>query len=192
MAQIDKKDLCIQGQQTLLVPFSKEHLNDPEYMGWLHDPEIIKTLNLPHYLSEPVSSSEVEGYCNAMMASSTDLFLAMHQVVDNRFIGTVKVGYINFYAGTADIGIMIGCRDLWGKGLATDALASLCGYLLRTVGLRRLTAGVMAINPGMVRVFEKLGFVQEGVFRQQDRTNDGYCDHIHLGCLKAEFIIVDQ
>ena len=55
MAQIDKKDLRIQGRQTLLVPFSNEHLNDPDYIGWLHDPEIIKTLNLPHYLLAPVS-----------------------------------------------------------------------------------------------------------------------------------------
>ena len=33
----------------------------------------------------------------------------------------------------------------------------------------------MAVNPGMIRVFEKLGLVQEGAFRQQDRIDDEDC-----------------
>ena len=187
MARIEKANLRIEGRETWLVPFSREHMNDPAYIGWLRNPDIVRTLNLPHYLNAPVPFEEVQNYCNAAMASATDLFLALHYAEDGSFIGTVKAAYINSYAGTADIGIMIGRQDLWGRGLASDALASLCGYLLGSGGLRRLTAGVMAVNPGMIRVFEKLGFVREGVFREQDRIGDDFCDHIHLGCLKAEF-----
>ena len=190
MSNVKKANLRIDGRETWLVPFSCDHLKDPAYIGWLRNPNIVRTLNLPHYLNAPVPFEEVEAYCNAVMTSATDLFLALHYAEDDSFIGTVKAGYIDSYAGTADIGIMIGRQDLWGRGLASDALAGLCGYLLGPGGLRRLTAGVMAVNPGMIRVFKKLGFVQEGVFRQQDRIDDGYCDHIHLGCLKTEFINV--
>ena len=187
MNGIAKEGLRLEGSKTWLEPFTQQHLNSPEYIGWLRDPEIVRTLNLPGYLAAPVPYGEVEEYCERMMTSATELFLAMHHVPDGSFVGTVKAGYINLYSGTADIGIMIGRQDLWGQGLASDALENLCAYLLDVAGLRRLTAGVMAINPAMIRVFEKLGFLREGVFRQQDRVGDDFVDHVHLGCLKQEF-----
>jgi RimJ/RimL family protein N-acetyltransferase len=45
----------------------------------------------------------------------------------------------------------------------------------------------MAVNPAMLKVFTRLGFREEGVRRLQDRYEDGYCDHIYLGCFADEF-----
>ncbi len=175
------------GKRVNLARFTMAHASDPAYRGWLRDPEVVRTLNLPRYLEEPVSGAEIDAYCQSLIASPNDLFMAIQD--GEAFIGTIKAGRIDRYAGHADIGIMIGRKDLWGRGLATDAIATICAYLFEIEGLRRLTAGSMATNPGMIRVFEKLGFRREGVFREQDRISDrDYCDHIHLGCLRAEFI----
>ncbi len=174
------------GDHVTLVEFSTLHMMDPAYRDWLRDPDVVRTLNLPRYLMCPVTDAEIDSYCEQIIASPNDLFLAIHY--EDLFAGTIKAGRIDSYAGHADIGIMIGRKELWGRGLATDAIATLCTHLFNDVGLRRLTAGSMATNPGMVRVFEKLGFRREGVFRQQDRISDTeYCDHIHLGCLRDEF-----
>jgi [ribosomal protein S5]-alanine N-acetyltransferase len=178
---------CLSGRQTQLAAFSERHLHDPDYLRWLRDTEIVRTLNLPRYIETPVPFEEVSNYVKALMQSETDLFFAIQLLDPDIFIGTAKAGHIDWYSKTADIGIMIGRKDVWGRGLASDALSVLCEHLFESVGLRRLTAGVMATNPAMVRVFEKLGFSREGVFRQQDRLGDDYIDHIHLGCLKPEF-----
>ena len=46
----------------------------------------------------------------------------------------------------------------------------------------------MATNPAMIRVFERLGFVQEGCLRRHDALREGgYCDHIWLACFPEEF-----
>lgn len=177
------------GDRIYLASFSTAHARDAGYHGWLRDPDVIRTLNIPRYLDAPVSDAEIETYCAQVMQSPSDLFFAIHWSEDDAFIGTIKAAKIDRYAGHADIGIMIGRKDLWGQGAATEAIALLCRFLFEELGLRRLTAGSMAINPGMVRVFEKLGFRQEGVFRQQDRISETeYCDHIHLGCLRDEFL----
>lgn len=184
--RLGRDGLVLTATKTRLVTFGETHRDDPAYLCWLRDYEVIKTLDLPAYVAAPVSHETVAAYCNKLMSSPNDLFLAMHDLSDDRFIGTVKAGHIDWYTRTADIGIMIGEKSRWGSGFAKDALGALCRYLFERVELRRLTAGAMAINPAMCAVFETLGFKREGVFRQQDRFEEGFCDHIHFGCFADE------
>ena len=186
MPRLRRDGLCIEGARSRLVPFDTRHRDDPDYLSWLRDPEVVRTLNLPRYLAAPVPAAEVAAYCDALMRSDGDLFLALHDRSDGAFVGTAKAGHIDWHAGTADIGIMIGRRDRWGRGLATDAVYHLAHHLFERVGLRKLTAGSMAANPAMIRVFDRLGFAREGVFRRQDRLGDDYIDHIHFGCFADE------
>jgi len=178
----------LSGEKIRLAPFSRQHLQDPAYIGWLRDAAVVRTLNLPSYLEKPVSFAEISAYCERVMSSATDQFYAIELHAPALFAGTLKVAGYNAYTATADIGIMIGRRDLWGQGLASDAVRTICRDLFGRQGLRRLTAGSMAINAGMIRVFEKLGFRREGCFRRHDRLGDEYIDHIHLGCFADEFV----
>lgn len=176
----------LQGQLTYLVPFGERHFCDKRYLSWLADYEVMKTINRPEYL-KPIAFEEVREYCENLMQSKTDLFLAIYYKAEDLFVGTLRISSINHYAKTADIGILVGDRSKWGKGIATDVIHTVCRYLFDELGMRKLTAGVMGINLPMLKVFKKLGFQKEGVFRQQDRFENGYCDHIYLGCFKDEF-----
>jgi len=188
LSELKKISIDLYGEKCRLRPFKATHLEDPLYLGWLRDPEVVKNLNLPHYLETRVSFSQISAYCHSIWNSPNDIFYALHLANDDTFIGTVKAGHINWHAGTADLGILIGLRKMWGKGIASEALSLLASHLFEKAKLRRLTAGVMDTNPAMIRVFEKLGFQREGTFRQQDRLGDAYIDHIHLGCLEHEFV----
>ena len=186
MKYFNKEGLHLEGERTRLELFSEIHRDDPAYLNWLRDPDVVRTLYLPDYLAGPVPYEEVKTYCNRMINSETDLFLALTDKTDDRFVGTWKAGHTNWYAGISDIGIMVGDKGTWGKSLAQDSIFTLCRYLFQTVGLRKLTSGAMAINPAMIKVFEKLGFRREALMRAQDRIEDGYCDHVHFGCFPDE------
>ena len=185
MTSVARPEPTLVGRSVRLVPFSEAHLADPSYLGWLRDIDVVGTLNLPKYVSGEVTEAEIADYCRRLIASPDIFYFAI--IVDGvGFSGTAKAGPIDRYAGTADVGIMIGRKDLWGRGLASETIGLIAQHLFEAVGLRKLTAGSMASNPAMVRVFEKLGFRQEGVFRAQDRVGDDYVDHIHLGCFRDE------
>jgi [ribosomal protein S5]-alanine N-acetyltransferase len=175
------------GRRISLKKFSSVHVECQGYHNWLRDPEVIRTLNLPEYIRAPVSADSIRHYCSQLMNSSNNFFFALHLNEQSEFIGTAKIGSVNKYSGTADLGIMIGRKDLWGHGYATEAIELLCGAAFKQLKIRRLTAGSMSNNPGMIRVFEKLGFKIEGIMRQHDRTEEGYVDHVHLGCFECEF-----
>lgn len=175
----------IEGRACYLQPFGDAHLADPAYLGWLRDPEVVKTLGRAEYLT-PVPFAEVEAYVRQITASEDDLFFALHMAEDDAFVGTVKAGHINRAYGTADIGVMIGSRAHWGRGLATDAFGTLSRWMFDDFGCRKLTGGAMANNPGMLRVFEKLGYRREAVLRRHVPFDGDYVDHILYGCFPDE------
>ena len=175
----------LDGEISYLVPFDEDHLNNKDYLSWLRDYDVIKTINRLDYV-RPISFAEVKGYCESVMQSKDDIFLAIYEKKENSFIGTMKLK-INWVTRAADVGILIGNKELWGKGIGTDSVKTAGRYLFDTLGMRKLTSGLMDINPGMLKVFERAGFKQEGVFRKQDFFEGGYVDHIYFGCFKDEF-----
>ena len=168
-----------------LIPFTRTHAHNPRYATWLRDRDVLLTLNLPQYLIAPVEDSVLEAYCESMMAERDVWFYALETRPHGDFVGTLKVKF-DRQPQRADLGIMIGEKRQWGKGLASAALGAVAHYLFESEPVCKLTAGAMATNPAMIRVFEKLGFQQEGVFRQHDLIEGNRIDHVHLGCFADE------
>lgn len=183
---MDWKKINISGKKVKIVPFTEKHLHSPEYLRWLHDCETIKFLNLPEYHT-PVPFEKVEQYIKNMIESKNNLFCALHTIEDNKFIGTFKIGPIDWHAKNVNLGIMIGDKESWGKGIATEAFLFAIKFCFEELEMHKITGGCMEPNIGMCKVFEKLGFKEEGRFREQDFLEGKYSDHLHYGLLKEEY-----
>jgi ribosomal-protein-alanine N-acetyltransferase len=180
--------LRIDGQRVYLVPFEEVHLNDSRYFDWLTDLEVMRFIGRDEYL-KPIRFDAVREYVHQVWASEYASFFAVHQLATGLFVGTVKLNYLNqsgLRNRTADVGVMIGDREQWGKGLATDALHTLCRYAFDTLGVRKLTAGCVADNDAVAKVFRRIGFREEGRLRQQLFVGGEYRDHLLLGCVRGE------
>ena len=177
----------IVGSAVSIKPFNCENIYSKEYLGWLRDHEVLLTLNLTSYLHKPIDIDEVEQYCHALLESANDMFCAIHERQTDAFIGTCKIGGIDEFSGVADIGVMIGEKRLWGKGIGSETVSLLSEFAFNEMKLRKLTGGAMSSNKPMLNIFDRLGFVKEGVRRQQDRVGSVFVDHILLGCFKDEF-----
>lgn len=177
-------DICV------LQHFSHVESLSNEYYSWLTDYEVIKYLNLPEYLA-PISRSSVANYVEKILNSDSDIFLAIYAKtsdIDQKFIGTLKIGHINSHSRSADLGLMIGDKNFWGKGIATAAISIAVEYAFFRLGLNRVSAGAMAVNKAVIACFEKNGFRREGCARQQDYFEGAYEDHVFLGCLRDDFV----
>jgi ribosomal-protein-alanine N-acetyltransferase len=53
-------------------------------------------------------------------------------------------------------------EEVWGRGLATEAVTALSEYVSTLPGVQRVTAETATTNPASARVLEKVGFVQSG------------------------------
>lgn len=62
-------------------------------------------------------------------------------------------------------------RDLWGRGLATEAAAAVVRFALDELGIHRLVSLIRASNAASARVAEKIGMRHE---RDLDRNGASY------------------
>ena len=83
-------------------------------------------------------------------------------------------GYQNWdrYHRRADIGYDL-ARDLWGQGLATEALTAAIRFGFSDMQLNRIEAQTIADNRSSTRLLGRLGFALEGMRRRYSWEEDG-------------------
>ena len=178
------------GNNIYLKKFDSSHLNSDDYIFWLRDYEVMKYIGREEYLTS-ISFDEVEKYIYSLWEDKYNEFYAVHLKDTNKFIGTTKINFINdsgLKTKTADIGIMIGDRNYWGKGLAKDILFTISSYCFSNLGLRKLTSGAFKDNVAVVKAFEKIGYKKEACLREKVLIQDQYYDQILLGCFRNELV----
>ena len=182
--------ILIKGQFTHMTRFERIHLENPKYYQWITDIDVVRYIGRNELLTG-ITFSEAERYVQELWDNKFCTFLAVYHTASNSFIGTAKINFINEQGrknGIADIGIMIGERNYWGKGLASDILRTACRFAFEKMHARKLTAGAMSPNIAVIMAFKRIGFIEEGRLRQQLITPDcnSYCDHVLFGCFKGE------
>lgn len=155
-----------------------------EYVGWLNDPEVTRYLETGRY---PVTRESVREYIRSFQGSRTSLAFAIIDRATGRHIGNVTLNHIDPIHRTADTGIMIGCKEFWGRGIAYEAWSLLIRYAFDRLNLRKIIAGAVVENRASIRTLEKLGFRVEGTFREEKWVDGRYLDTVRLGLFREEF-----
>ena len=73
------------------------------------------------------------------------------------------------------------------RGLGTEATRLLLAHAFDTIGLHRVSLEVYAFNPRAQRVYEKVGFVPEGVRRDALRFDGEWVDSVLMSVLAPEW-----
>lgn len=150
------------------------------YVSWLND----TTVN--QYLESRFGVHTIDStrsFVQTMLNSPDNLFLGIRSQISGGHVGNIKVGPISQHYGTAEIGILIGEKRAWGKGIATSAIRMVCEIARTRLALRKVTAGCYASNVGSKKAFEKAGFDVEGIRKQQVLRNGTPEDIVLLGKL---------
>lgn len=164
----------LQGEQVRLRAFRREDL--PRVMAWRRDAELRRGAL---WSDAPFGSREAQRWLRAASpgADPSRLTLAIELRAGHRLVGLTNLTRIDRGAGTAYFGIVIGEKDCWGKGIATESLR----LVLRRAAalrLRKVLLEVAADNPRAVELYRRTGFQTEGVLRRQLARPDGFVDVI--------------
>jgi RimJ/RimL family protein N-acetyltransferase len=105
----------------------------------------------------------------------------------NKHIGNIKIDPIDFYNGFAELGIMIGAKEEWGKGYAQEAINLVIDYCFNNLKIRKINLGVLSENLAAVKLYLRIGFVIEGTLKYQVKFNDKYIDTIKMAIFNPTF-----
>ena len=92
---------------------------------------------------------------------------------DGDLVGQIQAYRAQLPRGVFGIGIELFDQNHRGKGYGTEAVAMLVRHLFDREEARRVEGGTTPENAAMRRVFERMGFVEEGVQRQFLPAADG-------------------
>ena len=150
-------------------------MNDPEVNQYLETRWDEQTLET------------VQEFVRFQRENNHSVLFAIRLSSDDRHIGNIKIGPINFHYNHADISYFIGEKDLWNKGIATQAINMVCDFGFHELNLHRIEAGAYEKAVGSWKALERNGFLREGVFRKQVMSGNEYMDSYHYGLLKSEY-----
>lgn len=113
-----------------------------------------------------------------------------HLFVDDALCGSVRLNDIDQGDRKAKIGYFLGSQFV-GRGIVTSVVQAVLTYCFASLNLNRVELRCAAGNAPSKRVAERLGFVQEGVLRQDECLNGVFVDQHVYGLLRADFDGVD-
>ena len=159
-----------------LQPFTEKDIK--LWQKWDTDRDV--QAHMPEPKNEPVSVDKQLSYIKECEDDEEGYYWSISSNKTNKVIGTVALTDIDTYHKTAEMGIMIGNKNYWGKGVATEVCKCLTEYALQDLKIRRITAEVEIDNIGMKTALERSGFIQDGHFKNARVKNDGFTDVLHF------------
>jgi len=150
---------------------------------WNHDPDVMRWMDdgYPQTLARVRTGLE-ERPRNAY----GDVLLGIEVRGDATLIGLVRLHGAQPENGIAELDIYLGEKEYWGKGYATDAMRTACRYGFDSMRLHKITLSVVVDNLAARRVYDKVGFVEEGRLRQVFRRDGRWYDMFTMGLLADE------
>jgi ribosomal-protein-alanine N-acetyltransferase len=180
----EKNDIILSGESVSLRLLRHEDANEV-YLSWLNDSEVTKGLDT---ITKPYTIEMLTEYVNAAVADKFGYMFVIILHETNTPIGTARVHNINMKSATCNLGMMIGDKKQWGKGLGKKVYKLLIGFAFNHLNIRRIWEAAHADNLVSLAMCEGLGFKREGILREHILTNRGPVDKILLGLLKKEWI----
>jgi RimJ/RimL family protein N-acetyltransferase len=158
--------------------------SDAEAMWrWRHDPEVMRWMNDDH----PQSLVQVRARLETRPRNGYGDVLFGIEVQDGaQLIGLVRLRDADPQTGCAELDLYIGEKGHWGRGYATDAMRTVCRYGFDKMRLHKISLTVVTENRAARRVYEKVGFVEEGRLRQTFRRDGQWYDMFTMGLLEGE------
>lgn len=127
---------------------------------------------------------EVQFHCERIARASDRVDYGI--IADGKLIGEVVLNTIDTVNRSADFRIAIWQPDDRDKGYGTQACRLMIHHGFESIGLNRIALEVYAFNPRARHVYEKLGFVFEGIRRQALLWNGEWIDAIAMAILRSD------
>lgn len=135
---------------------------------------------------------QVRQHCERVAAADDRVDYAITLPGDPAYIGEVVLNDIDWTNRSAGFRIALAGRPYFGKGYGTEATRLMLAYGFETLALHRIELEVYDFNPRAQHVYEKAGFVREGVRRDALLWDGTFHSAVLMSILAHEYATLAQ
>ncbi|MFB6636174.1 GNAT family N-acetyltransferase [Streptomyces chartreusis] len=169
------------GDRTVLRPFTEA---DAAVMAEIiEDPEVVRFTG---EASEEFPMERLRSWYGSRSAQNDRLDLAVTDRATGELVGEVVLYEWDATARSCTFRTLVGPRGR-GRGIGTEATRLIVGHGFEQLGLHRIQLEAYGHNPRALRVYEKVGFVVEGVRREADFRDGQWLDWVMMAVLDHEW-----
>jgi RimJ/RimL family protein N-acetyltransferase len=148
-----------------------KHADNPQISAYLFD-----------RFPSPYTMADAEAFVSRKLGQNpvTSFVIA----IDDQLVGVIGIDFRDdIYRKAPLLGYWL-AEKYWSRGIMTEVVKLIVDYAFSTFDIVRLQSGVLANNPGSMRVLEKAGFLKEGVLRNNIIKNGVIMDEYIYGMVK--------
>lgn len=172
------------GSKISLIPFNESYITET-YVSWLNDKEMSTII-----LSAETTTTleECKEYATEMIQSNNNHFFAMVAHDTNEHIGNFRLGPHDRHNNRIQLGMMIGNKEYWGKGIGTEVVRLGLEFAFRNLKVHKVFLDVREDNRGAIKIYEKNGFFHEGILKEHVFKNERYYDLVLMSAINPYLI----
>lgn len=155
-------------------------------MHWRNDREIQSMVGGPSYF---VSLERENKWVMDSIFDENRIVLGICLKKNNKYIGNVMLQQVDWINRTGRVPILLGDKNEWGKGYATEARMMMLHFAFFERGLHRISAEILEDNIASIQLHKRCGFVEEGVLRSAIYKNGEYKNVVVMGVLQEDFVV---
>lgn len=170
-----------EGKRIYFRPLELE--DEPSLKRFINDPRNWRFLRL----GQPINGVREREWIESLGKSQTDYVFGVALKGTDRLIGVTGLHQVEARNRSAVFGINIGDTAFQGRGYGREATELVLRYAFEELNLNRVELAVYADNWRAIRLYQKVGFVQEGCARQARYSNGRYQDEYRFAILRSEW-----
>lgn len=154
------------------------------YHRWRNDIEVMQFTS-PSL--DVFSYAETESFVKIITESNNSKGYIIEEIESNKPIGVTSLINIDYGNRNAECIIDIGEKDYWSKGFGREAFQLLLDFAFNELNLHKVNLRVFSFNERAIKLYQKLGFIEEGKLTEQLYRNGSWHDIVHMGLFKRNY-----
>lgn len=171
------------GQKCYLAPVRVEDAD--KYFEWLNDLEV--SINLRNYSQQIPFYIEKEYLEKFAQNQTNDYLFGIITKDTDTLIGNCALMNPDFINRNAELGIFVGDKNFWGRGIGTEAIMLLLDFGFNVLNLHNIWLSFYDFNIKSKGVYERCGFKTIGRRREAKIIGDMKFDIVFMDILTDEY-----
>ena len=173
----------LKGDNIKLTSVRKDDI--PIMEEWFNDVEFLRYYDMTPAM--PRSGEQIEKMVDRHYCSTEKCMYAIRINETDKIIGVTGFDDIIWSNGTAMFYIGIGDKSYTSKGLGKETMELMLDFGFNELNFHRIHLSVISYNERAIKLYESIGFVREGIYREFINRDGKRYDLYLYGLLRAEW-----
>lgn len=156
-----------------------------EINRWRSDKKLVDFLGANfRFINEEVDEKWFDHY---LSSRSNNIRLSICDTISNKLLGVIYLLQIDWLNRSCEYAIQIGETTSHGRGIGYIATTKILDHAFYDLNLNRVHLTVLENNERAIRLYKKIGFVEEGKHRNAVFKNGSYMSLTQMSILSDEY-----